>query len=62
MPEPFRAHLPWLENKIADLWPHFDTFATAKWLGIPEARIANVLAPWRILRAWGAVRLIGGAS
>jgi hypothetical protein len=47
MSELFSVHLPWLENKIADLWPFANTADIARRLVVPEARVANALARMR---------------
>jgi hypothetical protein len=47
MPQPSSIHLPWLEDRIADLWPLADTVDIARKILVPESWVANALARMR---------------
>jgi hypothetical protein len=42
-----RIHPPWLEDRIAGLWPYRDTTEIATQLFVPEHVVANALARMR---------------
>ena len=47
-PQRTRAiHRPWLEDRIADLWPYRDTVEIAEQVFVPEHIVANALARMR---------------